>query len=62
MRVVTRVEVTKEELGYIAKIRDLDCGDIDNCEKCPLYLGRNRGCIKGVARESLSNLVPEDRE
>ena len=62
MKVVSKVEATKEELGYIAKVRDLDCDAINNCEECPLYLGKGHGCIKSVARETLSILVPEDRE
>ena len=62
MKVISKVEATKEELGYIAKVRDLNCDAINNCEECPLYLGRSRGCIKSVARETLSKLVPEDRE
>ena len=62
MRVISKVEATKVELGYIARVRDLNCDAIDNCEECPLYLGRSRGCIKSVARETLGKLVPDDIE
>lgn len=56
MKVISRVEISKEELGFIDRVVALDCNDIRNCSICPLYLGPVKCCIKRVAKETLTKL------
>ena len=54
MKVISRVEVTKEELDAIKKVSNLDC--TGHCDDCLLHLSTNFICIKCFARYTLENV------
>ena len=54
MKVINRVEVSKEELDAILKVSNLDCSG--HCDDCPLHLSNNFTCIKCFAKYTLENV------